>query len=118
MADSFSISYFEARGKFLAAAHDAKARIYTYARDDLTGSEGERLACDVAVLGSDHAEKVAIAITGTHGAEGFAGSAVLHSWLSSGGVGRQVADIKVVLVHAINPWAFSHRTRTTENNVD
>jgi hypothetical protein len=115
--DSFADSYAEARGKFLAAASDAGARIHTYGRDDLQGSEGEPLACDVAVLGPDNAERAAIAITGTHGIEGFAGSAVLHRWLT-GRNGADLGDVKIVLVHAINPWAFSHRTRTTENNVD
>ena len=65
--DSFADSYAEARGKFLAAACDAKARIHSYGRDDLKGSEGEYLACDVAVLGPCNAERAAIAITGTHG---------------------------------------------------
>ena len=59
---TFARSYAEARGKFLAAASDAGARIHTYGRDDLKGSEGEHLACDVAVLGPDTAERAAIAI--------------------------------------------------------
>ena len=115
--DSFSESYAAARGKFLAAAHDAGARIHTYGRDDLKGIAGEALACDVAVLGPDNARQAAIVITGTHGIEGFTGSAILHRWLRSP---RSDAErgVKIVLVHAINPWAFSHQTRTTENNVD
>jgi hypothetical protein len=114
--ESFSESYAEARGKFLAAATATGARIYGYGRDDVTGLDGEALACDVAVLGPQGAERAAIVITGTHGVEGFAGSAVLHRWLSARG---QTQDgVKIVLAHAINPWAFSHKTRTTENNVD
>jgi hypothetical protein len=116
--DSFADSYAEARGKFLAAACDAGAPIHSYGRDDIKGREGEYLACDVAVLGPNNAERAAIAITGTHGIEGFAGSAVLHRWLMSRRDSAELDDIKVVLVHAINPWAFSHKTRTTENNVD
>lgn len=114
--DSFSESYAEARAKFLAAAAEAGARVHTYGRDDVTGLAGEPLACDVAVLGPERAERAAIIITGTHGVEGFAGSAVVHGWLSARG--RVEDAIKIVLVHAINPWAFSHKTRTTENNVD
>jgi hypothetical protein len=117
ISDSFADSYAEARGKFLAAASDAGARLYAYGRDELKGSEGEHLACDVAVLGPDDAQKAAIAITGTHGVEGFTGSAVLHRWLVSR-PRPPSDDTKIVLVHAINPWAFSHKTRTTENNVD
>src|SRR5262245_5845984 len=115
--DSFSESYAEARGKFLAAASDARATLYSYGRDDLKGSDGEPLACDVAVLGPAKADRVVLAVTGTHGIEGFAGSAVLHRWLVPRA--RVSSDsVKIVLVHAINPWAFSHKTRTTENNVD
>lgn len=115
--DSFSETYAAARGKFLAAASDAGARIYTYGRDDLKGIEGEALACDVAVLGPDRAGPAAIVITGTHGIEGFTGSAILHRWLQSARTDA-ARGLKIVLVHAINPWAFSHQTRTTENNVD
>jgi predicted deacylase len=115
--DSFADSYAEARGKFLSAACDAGARIHTYGRDDLKGGEGEYLACEVAILGAENASRAALAITGTHGIEGFTGSAVLHRWLTSPHR-AQSEDTKIVLVHAINPWAFSHKTRTTENNVD
>jgi uncharacterized protein DUF2817 len=115
--DSFAETYAQARGKFLAAAQDASARIYTYGLDDLTGIEGEPLACDVAVLGPDDAARAALAVSGTHGSEGFTGSAIQHRWLQSQHAGAK-HDVKTVLVHAINPWAFSHKTRTTENNVD
>lgn len=115
--DSFSRSYAEARGKFLAAASDAGARLFTYGRDDLAGREGERLSCDVAVLGPDDADRAALAVCGTHGAEGYCASAIFHRWLGAS-AGTAVGNVKIVLVHAINPWSFSFRTRTTENNVD
>ena len=116
--DSFSSSYGEARGKFLAAARDAKARIHSYGRDDVRGKEGESLACDVAVLGPDDAERAAIVITGTHGVECFGPSAILHHWLRLSRSQVEIGDAKIVLVHALNSWGFSHKTRTTENNVD
>ena len=118
MTDSFAESYDEARRKFIAAAWDAKARLHTYARDDLKGARGETLATDIAVIGPDDAERGAIVISGTHGIEGFTGSAVLHRWLATrAGIARG-GEVKLILVHAINPWAFSYRSRTTENNVD
>lgn len=118
MTGDFSESYAEARGKFLAAARSAGARIHSYARDDLRGKDGEELACDVAVLGPALAGRAAIVIAGTHGAEGYCGSAILHRWLTSHARAAALDRTKVVLVHAVNPWAFSHKTRTTENNVD
>lgn len=118
MIDSFSASFSEARHKFLEASAAAGARAVSYGRDDLTGKDGEYLACDVAVLGDDGAPSAALVITGTHGSEGYCGSAIVHRWLIDQGAAAICDGIKVVLVHAINPWAFSHKTRATENNVD
>jgi hypothetical protein len=70
------------------------------------------------VLGPATAERAAIVITGTHGAEGYCGSAILHRWLTEMRGDRALDETKVVLVHAINPWSVSHKSRTTENNVD
>jgi len=116
--DSFSASFSEARSKFLEASEAAGARLFSYGRNDLAGKEGEYLACDVAVLGNDDASSAALVVAGTHGSEGYCGSAILHRWLGNRSRSGTPAGIKVVLVHAINPWAFSHKTRTTENNVD
>jgi hypothetical protein len=117
-ADSFSADYAGARGRFLDAAAHAGATVVSYGRDDVRGRDGEALACDVAVLGAADAPAAALVISGTHGAEGYCGSAIQHRWLTSGGAGRIPFGVKVVLVHAINPWAVSHKTRATENNVD
>ncbi len=70
---------------------------------------------DVAVLGPANAPRRLAMIAGTHGAEGFAGSAVMVDWLRRG---KRSGDLAVVLVHAVNPWGFAHISRCTENNVD
>ncbi|OBQ91841.1 DUF2817 domain-containing protein [Mesorhizobium sp. AA23] len=114
--DSFSESYAEARGKFLVACAGAGAQVTSYSRQGLTGEVGEALATDVACLGPEDTERAAIVICGTHGSEAFAASAILTRWLSSRNGG--VLGVRLVLVHAINPWAFAHRTRTDEDNVD
>jgi hypothetical protein len=114
--DCFSESYAEARDKFLVACAAVGARVTSYARDGLVGEAGEALATDVACLGPRTAERAAIIICGTHGSEAFSASAILVRWLSSRNGGA--SNVRLVLVHAINPWAFSHRTRTDENNVD
>ena len=116
--DSFSNTYSEARSKFIAAATATGAQMYTYGRNDLSGKDGEPLSCDVAILGDKIAETAAIVISGTHGAEGYCGSAIQHRWLSLAKDKSPPAGMKIVLVHAVNPWAFSYMTRTTENNVD
>ncbi len=114
--DCFSESYAEARGKFLTACAGAGARVTTYPRHGLFGETGEALATDVACLGPETAKRAAIVICGTHGSESFSASAVLTRWLAS--ANGSPPNTQLCLVHAINPWAFSHCTRTDENNVD
>jgi hypothetical protein len=114
--DCFSESYAEARGKFLIACAEAGAHVKSYPRHSLVGEGGEALATDVACLGPKTAQHAAIVICGTHGSESFSASAILTQWLAFGN--GTPADIRLVLVHAINPWAFSHRTRADENNID
>jgi hypothetical protein len=106
---AFSESYAEARGKFLEVAG---ARV----RHD---PHPERnLFLDVAVLGNPAAGKAFVVGCGTHGIEGYSGSAAITHWLRKGGAKNLPADTAVVVFHAHNPWGFAHRTRVTEENVD
>ena len=58
--------------------------------------------------------------SGTHGAEGFCGSGcqvgLLHDDAFVAAV--DAARVRVVLLHALNPYGFSHLRRTNEDNVD
>ncbi len=119
MADTsaFSESYARARGKFLDTARACGARLAHYRNWDAQGPAGEHLYLDVAVVGSPQASKVFAAGCGTHGIEGFCGSAALTNWLRARGTGVP-SDTAVVLFHAHNPWGFAWKTRTTEENVD
>jgi len=118
MIKSFSDSYSEARDKFIAAVRRAGADIHSYQQSGVMGKDGEALFCDVAVIGPKESQTAGIVISGTHGVEGYCGSAIQHRWLSAKGRTAAQEGIRIVLVHAISPWAFSHKTRTTENNVD
>ena len=118
MIESFSNTYLEAREKFIAAAREAGATIHSYQQPGVTGKDGEVLSCDVAIIGPREAQIAGIVISGTHGVEGYCGSAIQHRWLSANSRNLVRDDVCVILVHAANPWAFSHKTRTTENNVD
>jgi len=105
----FSESYAEAREKFLDAAGD---RVAHYAHPE------KGLFMDVAVLGDPAARDIFAVGCGTHGIEGYSGSAALTNWLRSGAATRVAPGTAVVLFHAHNPWGFAHRTRVTEENVD
>jgi hypothetical protein len=119
MADlsAFSESYAEARGKFLDTARACGARLAHYRNWAAQGPAGEHLYLDVAVIGPPQAPNVLVAGCGTHGIEGFSGSAALTNWLRTRGAGLP-PDAAVVFLHAHNPWGFAWKTRTTEENVD
>jgi hypothetical protein len=74
--DDFSASYAAARRAFLDAASAAGARLSSHANPLARGTAGEELATDVAWLGPADASRVLVTISGTHGAEGFAGAGI------------------------------------------
>lgn len=114
----FQPSYASARAAFLAAAARAGARTDVFINDRATGPNGSTLTTDVAVLGPDDAQQALLIISATHGPEGFVGSAAQISLLNALANQTEKPSVRIVLVHAINPWGFSHISRTTENNVD
>lgn len=114
----FSQSYPEAREKFLAAARASGAALAHYLHPDQRGPEGEPLYLDVAVLGRPDAPNVMVVGCGTHGIEGYSGSAAQTAWMLGGGAQRIPQDSAMVFLHGHNPWGFAHRQRVTEENVD
>jgi Protein of unknown function (DUF2817) len=114
----FARSFTEARGKFLTAAGKIGACVTTYVQPDCTGPDGGSLCIDVATNGPSGASRALLIMSGTHGPEGFCGSAAQIALLRSGALAALPHDTRVVLVHALNPYGFAHLTRTTENNVD
>jgi hypothetical protein len=114
--DAFSQSYAEARGKFLQAARAAGASLAHALHPHEKGPAGEPLYLDVAMLGARDASRIFVAGSGTHGIEGYPGSAVQTAWLR--GRPKLPKDTAVVFFHAHNPWGFAWKTRVTEENVD
>jgi hypothetical protein len=114
----FSAIYRQAREKFLDAARAAGAEIEPYLNPNGLGFNGEDLAADVARFGDMDAEALFIVISGTHGNEGFCGSAGQIGLIKEGVISARPQSVAVLLVHAINPYGFSHIRRVTEGNVD
>lgn len=114
--EAFSQTYAEARGKFLEAAREAGASLAHARHPSEKGPAGEDLYFDVATLGPADASRVFVAGSGTHGIEGYPGSAVQTAWLR--GRPKLPKDTAVVFFHGHNPWGFAWKTRVTEENVD
>jgi len=115
MLNAFSATYAEARTKFLSLAERRSARLVSREHPSQTGRDGEVLAMDVAVFGDPEAEHSLLIVSGTHGQEGYCGSAIQLAFLDDLDVPQ---GTNVVALHALNPWGFSHLSRTDENNVD
>jgi hypothetical protein len=109
-------TYGEARARFRRAAERAGA-VLTGHRHPARGPEGEHLAVDIAVVGPDDATSCLWLVSGTHGVEGYAGSALQCHWLDRRAVDRPDA-VRVVLVHGLNPYGFAWVRRVDEQNVD
>lgn len=111
-----SATYQIARVGFLAAAESAGASVATFAHP-LPGPEGEPLSVDVAELGPSDAGTVVLVTSATHGVEGYCGSALQTHWLAHHAADRPI-DVRLVMVHALNPYGMAWVRRVNEDNVD
>jgi hypothetical protein len=109
--------YARQRERFLHAATAAGATLASY-EHPMRGPSGETLATDVAWLGAPGARRVLVAISGTHGVEGYYGSACQTAWLDDLGSRDRPEDVAVMMVHLINPWGTAWVRRVNEDNVD
>jgi uncharacterized protein DUF2817 len=113
----FAEDYAEARGKFLNAARSAGATLESYC-NPVAGPDGCILSTETARLGSRQAERLLVVMSGTHGVEGFCGSALQIGLLERGIAAQRPDSVALLMIHAINPSGFARARRVTEGNVD
>lgn len=111
-----SPDYAAARAAFLTAAASRSAAIDSFAHP-LRGPSDEELSVDVAQLGPADAQHVVLVVSATHGVEGYCGSALQTEWLTHWADERP-AYVRVLLVHALNPFGMAWHRRVNEDNVD
>jgi hypothetical protein len=116
----FSGTYAEARQKFIEAAAHRGVPVKQYVLPDYLGALSETLSIDVAYLGADDAERLLIVSSGTHGPEGFCGSGCQVATLYDNDLIARLkkSGVALLLIHAVNPYGFSHLQRTNQDNVD
>ena len=117
LASYFSENYDQARNAFINAALRNPTvslieNIFINAKD----FNNEPLSIDIAWLGALNAKKILIHIGGTHGVEGFAGSAIACSLLKN--PIKTDDDTAIIFVHALNCFGMALNRRVNENNVD
>lgn len=118
MSDYFQPTYVDNRDRFLALAREHGAELHAHPIT-AKGPRGEDLAIDSAYFGPPDPARVLLLISGTHGVEGFAGSACQQQFLAEDFSRLALpADGALLLVHALNPYGFAWLRRTNESNVD
>lgn len=114
----YSSTFAQARERFEQAVVRNQGRMVRYPYPGAYGPDGGDLSIDAGVFGPPDASRALLVIAGTHGGEGYAGSAAQLTLLASGRLEQLPPDVRVVLVHGLNPYGFAHGSRTTETNVD
>lgn len=112
----YSDDYRTARERLLAAAEAAGGWRHEAIAHPCAGADGSPLSMDVLWRGPEDAGRVLTISSGTHGVEGFCGSALQLQLV--GDAPALPADTALMLVHAVNPYGFSHLRRVNEDNVD
>lgn len=114
----FSASYVEARETFLQVCQERSLAVDSRLNPNAKGVSGEALYTDIVQIGPENATKVLLLMSGTHGVEGYCGSGAQIALLKHGYFDNLPDDLSVIIVHAMNPYGFSHDRRVTEDNVD
>ncbi|TAN67149.1 MAG: DUF2817 domain-containing protein [Methylobacter sp.] len=85
-----------------------------------TGPDGEQLITDTAWIGPEDASRVLVLLGGTHGIEGFTGSAVQIDLLGLIAEAHVIipVDTAVLMIHALTPWGYAWRRRCDADGVD
>jgi hypothetical protein len=116
--EHFPDDYRAAREAFVAAAEEAGLGITSRVHPKMHGADGKPLFLDVAQAGPRNAKRALLLISGTHGVEGYFGSGVQTGLLRQGLARRLPKGVKLVILHALNPFGFSWNRRVNEHNAD
>jgi len=114
----FPRSYRSARANFLAACKAGDLGVTSRVHPGAKGQDGKPLFIDTTTIGSVEAEKALLLISGTHGVEGYFGSAVQTGLIREGIAGAVPDGTKLVMLHALNPYGFAFDRRVNEDNAD
>jgi hypothetical protein len=122
LADHFQASYSASRERLLDGARRLASRhgaLIDSRAIDARGPGGETLALDFVMFGARRPRQALVLSSGTHGVEGYTGSAIQHYVLDRVLPALRLApDTAVVLQHANNPYGFAWHRRVNESNVD
>jgi hypothetical protein len=115
----FPNSYAAARQHWLAHISKLSGHHLTYPCIG-NGPENEPLVTDTFWIGPEDATRVLVLIGGTHGIEGFVGTAVQIDQLELISNGQMAIpnNTAVLMIHALTPWGYAWQRRCDADGVD
>lgn len=135
--ECFSKEYDQARSRFLQAAKQIEgAELYSLpivsrsiVKEDKNQDDesvSSYYTTDIVVLPGTPNAGLVVHSSGTHGVEGYAGSAIqiafLQAWAKIFSTQQSKPDLQerptIILIHAVNPFGMARFRRFNENNVD
>jgi hypothetical protein len=117
-SDWYAGCYTEARNKFLNAAACVQMEVNSHVYAGAKTPDGDGLYLDIGAFGPATPKRAMVVISGTHGVEGFCGSACQTAWLASQYQHRHLEETAVYFIHGLNPYGFAWNRRVTPENVD
>jgi hypothetical protein len=120
-ADYFKDSYQASRLDFLIRAEVLSLKFKGTEKLAIAvpSKETKELFVDVFYIPAlKNSENLLVISCGTHGVEGYAGSAIQRMIMEKYITPENLENTGVLLIHAMNPYGFSRIRRVTENNVD
>jgi hypothetical protein len=114
----FSSNYSQARARFLQLCEARGFAVRSFRNDLAQAPDGGNLFMDVATLGPADASRLLVLFSGTHGVEGYCGSGVQAALVGESRLTDRHPDLRIALVHAVNPFGFAYDRRVNETNID
>lgn len=119
---AFSCDYRQARKTFLDRAESLRslpAFDWIQHRHPEAGPDGSALHSDWLLLSQTPTpEQLLVLISGTHGVEGFVGSAVQSDLLTEASALLENPKLGILMIHALNPWGFAWLRRCDHEGID
>lgn len=117
----FQETYDESRNSFLADVAEVKQifRNVESSEFKVESNIDTSLFMDLCYIPpQQNTSRLLILISGTHGVEGYTGSAIQQMFMTELLNEELVSDMGILFVHAFNPYGFKYIRKATEFNVD
>ncbi len=118
MPEYYFDDYASSRRAFREAAAAAGFSL-TSIEHGTKGPDGTALTIDMALKRRGATKRALVVSSGTHGVEGYFGSAVQVEALTTDLARFEPEEGQaVVLLHGVNPWGFAHKRRVDQDGID